>query len=196
MKVLVLICCMLFSLICFANNDEFEPYFFRNHFYDEIHEEGMYFYSLFSIGDRSGDSSDIAFKNLDTNLYKGKNLGFILDDLSNKYIFLQGMAFNGVPALDQIDFSYRTHFTFSFKYNDTLSLGVAGKLAKSERFYEESDSVAFSRLLEIDKYILLPTLHNMKISYRKIVERMKENSNPRLENTLEELLRDFPEVAK
>lgn len=196
MKILFLICFALLTQFGKVNNEEFEPFFFRNNFNDEIHEEGMYFFSLFSIGDRSGDSTDIAFDNLDTNLYKGKNLGFILDDLSNKYKFLQGMAFNGVPALDQIDFSYRTHFAFSFKYNDTLSLGIAGKLAKSVRFYEESDTLAFKRLLEINKYVLLPVITNKKVQYRKIIELMKDDNNPRLKNTLEELLRKYPEVAK
>lgn len=199
MKVLILISFILLVNISYAgspDNDEFNPYFFRNNFYDDIHEAGIYFYSLFSIGDRYGVNRDIVFKNLDSNLYKNKNLGFVLEDLSNKYKFLEGIAFNGVPALDEIDFSHRTHFAFSFKYNDTLSLSITGKLAKSERFYEESDSAAFNRLLKIEKYVLLPVMRNKKEQYRQIIELMKETNNPRLKRTLEDLLKDYPEVAK
>lgn len=195
MKILILVGFILLSNLSYANNDEFEPYFFRNNFNGDI-KEGTYFFALFSIGDRFGDTSDIAFKNLDTNLYKNKNLGFVLKDLSNKYKFLRGIAINGHLGLDQNDFSHRTHYAFSFKFNDTLNLVVAGMLAKSEWFYEESDSVAFNMLLEIDKYILLPILLNKKVTYRKILERMKENNNPRIKERLEELLRDYPEVAK
>ena len=198
MRVLFLICFMLLISSGNPNDDEFDPYLFRNNCNDEIFDSatGIYLYSIFSIGDRFGDSTDVPFRYLDTNLYKNKTLGFILNDLSQKYKYHDGMALNGVLGLDYNDFSHRTHFAFSFKYNDTLSLCIVGMLNKSDRFYEESDSVAFTRILESDKYVLLPVIYNKKVQYRKIIELMKENKSPRLKNTLEELLRDYPEVAK
>ncbi|MBX3043340.1 MAG: hypothetical protein KIT33_13565 [Candidatus Kapabacteria bacterium] len=195
MKVFVCVCCLLFSQICFAYNDEFEPYFFRNNFNDDIHENTSFF-KLFGLDNRFRDVRIEVLKDLNTCHYKGKSLEYILKDLSKKYKFLDGMAFNGVLGLDQIDFSYRTHFIFTLKFNDSLSLGVVGMLAKSERFYEESDSTAFNRILDIDKYILLPTIQNMRDTYHSIIERMKANNSPMLKEQLDEILRDFPKVAK
>jgi hypothetical protein len=156
------------------------------------------FYALFNIGDRFGDSCDIPCTNLDTNLYKNKNLGFVLNDFSNKYKFMGSITVNIGLFLnfDETDLSPRTHFLFNFKYNDTLSLGIAGIIAKSERFSEESDSVAFNRLLEIDRYVFLPVHSNVRAVYRHIIERMKKDKDPKLKEDLDELLKDYPEVAK
>jgi hypothetical protein len=195
MKYMIIVCIVILSTISYANNNKFEPYFFRNNFNDDIHS-GTYFYALFSIGNIYGDSSDIVFKNLDTNLYKGKKLGYVLIDLSKRYLFLRGSAINGDLGLDQNDFSRRTHFAFTFKFNDTLSLNIVGMLAKSEWFYEESDSIAFNKLLEIDKYVLLPINRNMKIYYEQIIELMKVDYSPRLKDRIESILKNYPGVAK
>ncbi|GAB1370419.1 hypothetical protein MASR1M45_04800 [Candidatus Kapaibacterium sp.] len=195
MKYMIIGCIIILSTISFANNNEFDPYFFRNNFQDDIHA-GTYFYALFSIGNKFGDSSDRAFQNFDTNLYKGRKLGYVLIDLSKRYLFLRGSVINGDLCLDQNDFSRRTHFAFTFKFNDTLSLNIVGMLAKSEWFYEESDSIAFNKLLEIDKYALLPINRNMKIYYKQIIDLMKFDNSPRLKDRIESILKNYPGVAK
>ena len=197
MKVFVLIGFLLLANIKY-DNPKFDPYFFSNNFNDEIHEGDLSFYAFFNIGDRYGDSSNIPCTNLDTNLYKNKKLGFIINDLSNKYKFMAGMIINGdvLFNLNESDLSFRTHFLFNFKYNDTLSLSIAGIIAKSERFSEESDSIAFNKLLEIHNYILLPVHSNINVVYRHIIERMKNDKNPKLKEDLDELLKDYPAVAK
>ncbi len=195
MKILCLICFALLTQIEKFDKEEFEPYFFRNNFNDDAYVEANFF-CFFGIGDRFGDSSDVPLKTLDTNLYKGKKLGFIISDLSSKYMKFWDFSSNGVLGYGNVDLSKRTHFAFIFKYNDTLSLSIVGMIAKSEWFKEKSDTLAIKRIYEIDKFIILPVLHNMKVRYRQIIERMKTNKNPKLKEQLESLLKDYPEVAK
>jgi hypothetical protein len=195
MKILILICFAFLAQFGKDNNEEFEPYFFRNNFSDDAYVEANFF-SIFQIGDIRGDITDIPLKNLDTNLFKGKKLGFIISDLSSKYMNFWGFSFNGVLGYGNVDLTKRTHFAFNFKYNDTLGLDIVGMLAKSAWFNEASDSLAINRIYEIDKYIILPVLRDMKASYTKIIERMKTNNSPMLKEQLENILKTYPEVAK
>lgn len=192
MKISVIFLFAIISNLIYIDYDEYNQYIFKNNFKDEINLKGRALKSLFHVG----HPYESIFKILDTCKYKNKNIKFLLDDLSKKYIYLDGVAFNGVLGLDNNDFTLRTHFVLEFQYQDTLSLNIVGIISKDNWFYENSDSIAFNRIIEIDSYLLLPLIYNKKEQYKEIIEILKSNNDSLMKNTIEELLRKYPEVAK
>ena len=118
------------------------------------------------------------FNEFDTLKYKDKPLGFIIDDLFNKYQLLESETFTNWETFKPEDEFERTHFKFQFKKDDTTSIEINGCITNSkEMIYETNDSIALKHILTIKSFVLEALLLDVKERYYHLkISSMQDSS--------------------
>lgn len=134
------------------------------------------------------------YKEFDTNKYKNKSIGFIIDDLKDKFKLLESETYSGWENLREGDDLYRSHFSFLFKMDDFNAIKLQGCFPNFIK--TDNDSLALEHLMQQDKFIIEALQINFKERFKQLKEISINDNSEELLLSISYCIKYFPKACE